>query len=195
VLPESIRVKLSTEAAGAISLTAVVARNTPVRELVEEILAVTGKDRERVRGVLQRGTLVSGATRFRWASVDAEAGEVDALLATFPDPDPTRIFAAERCLTAVLDGRRPIEISREAGMRKPVLRRSSFWDALMQAAAAGPLRYCEYSYRRRADRYRVEFSAGGRERLRAAARLVRYSALRRQIEEEALTGADLFVAR
>lgn len=195
MLPEIIRVKLSTEAAEAISLTAVVARDIPVRELVEEILAITGKDRDRVRGVLQRGTLVSGATRFRWAGVEADAGETDALLATFPDADPTRPFAAERCLAAILGGRRPIEVSRETGMRKPALRRSSFWDALMQAAAAGPPRYCEYSYRRRADRYRVEFPAAGRERLRAAARLVRYSTLRRQIEEEAPTGADLFVAR
>ncbi len=195
MLPETVRVKLSTEAAGTISLTAVVARDMTVRELAEEILAVTGKDSPRVAAILQRGTLVSGATRFRWAAIEAGASEVEVLLAAFPDSDPARAFAADRCLSAVLTGRRPIEISREAGLRKPLLRRSTFWDALMQAAAAGPLHYCEYSYRRRADRYRLELTPPERARLHAAARLVRYAGLRRQIQDEPVTGVDFFVAR
>ena len=135
-----------------------------------EILAVTGKDSPRVAAILQRGTLVSGATRFRWAAIEAGASEVEVLLAAFPDSDPARAFAADRCQSAVLTGRRPIEISREAGLRKPLLRRSTFWDALMQAAAAGPLHDCEYSYRRRADRYRLELTPPERARLHAAAR-------------------------
>ena len=48
-LPPTVRVKLSSEAAGSISLTPVVVQEFAIRELVENILAVTGKDEARVR--------------------------------------------------------------------------------------------------------------------------------------------------
>ena len=41
----------------------------PMRELVEHMLGVTGKDEARVRELLLRGTLVSGASRFRWTGM------------------------------------------------------------------------------------------------------------------------------
>jgi len=47
-LPPTVRVKLSSEAAGSISLTPVVVQEFAVRDLVENILAVTGKDESRV---------------------------------------------------------------------------------------------------------------------------------------------------
>ena len=46
-LPDRIRVKLSSEAAEGISITPVVAREMPLRELVEYMLGVTGKDAAR----------------------------------------------------------------------------------------------------------------------------------------------------
>jgi hypothetical protein len=194
-LPAILRVKLSTEAAGAIALTAVVAREMPVRDLVEEMLPFTGKDEERVRATLARGTLVSGGSRFRWTGFDAGAGEIRALLDSFPDSDPERAFDPGRCVCAVLEGRRrKIEIPREAGSRKRLLRRESFWDALT-AAVAGRVRYCEYSYRRRADRYRIEFTAADSRRLCAAAELLRYPALRSAVALEMVAAADLYVER
>src|SRR5437868_13250865 len=127
-LPDRIRVKLSSEAAESISITPVVVREMPVRELVEQMLGVTGKDEGRVRDLLLRGTLVSGASRFRWTGWEAEAAAIQELLRTFPDPEPGRSFARERCVRAILrGGRQAIEIPREAGLRKPMFRRGTFW--------------------------------------------------------------------
>ena len=71
-LPPTVRVKLSSEAAESISITPVVVQEMPVRELVEYMLGVTGKDEARIRELLLRGSLVSGASRFRWAGWDAD---------------------------------------------------------------------------------------------------------------------------
>src|SRR5450756_1325760 len=70
-LPPTVRVKLSSEAAESISITPVVVQEMPVRELVEYMLGVTGKDEARIRELLLRGSLVSGASRFRWTGWDA----------------------------------------------------------------------------------------------------------------------------
>src|SRR3954454_7583134 len=114
-LPPTIRVKLSSEAAGSISLTPVVAQELPLRELIEHMLGVTGKDEARIRELLLRGTLVSGASRFRWAGWAVDKGALGELLATFPDAEPDRAFAAERCVRVTLrGGRQAIEVRREA---------------------------------------------------------------------------------
>ena len=70
-LPPTVRVKLSSEAAESISITPVVVQEMPVGELVEYMLGVTGKDEARIRELLLRGSLVSGASRFRWTGWDA----------------------------------------------------------------------------------------------------------------------------
>jgi len=46
-LPATVRVKLSSEAAGSISITRVVVQDLPVRDLVEHMLGITGKDEAR----------------------------------------------------------------------------------------------------------------------------------------------------
>src|SRR5438552_10291377 len=131
-LPDTIRVKLSSEAAESISITPVVVQDIPIRELVEHMLGVTGKDAPRLHELLLRGTLVSGASRFRWAGWDADREAIGLLLKTFPDPDPRRPFSPEQCVRAALRGPgRRIEIPREIGARKPLFRRASFWDTLM----------------------------------------------------------------
>src|SRR5205807_2030704 len=99
-LPQTVRVKLSTEAAEAISITPVLVQELPVRELVEHMLGVTGKDESRIRELLLRGTVVSGASRFRWAGWEPELDSLRELLATFPDPEPERPFAGDRCVTS-----------------------------------------------------------------------------------------------
>jgi hypothetical protein len=195
-LPDRIRVKLSSEAAEGISITPVVAREMPLRELVEYMLGVTGKDQARVRELLLRGTLVSGASRFRWSGWEAEAPAVEELLRTFPDPEPSRPFLPERCVRAILrGGRQAIEIPREAGLRRRMFRRGTFWQTLLDAAAAGELRYHTYSYKDRADVYQCSFDAEGVDRLRGAAGLVTYTILRDRIRGEAFQTADLYVER
>ena len=195
-LPDTIRVKLSSEAAESISITPVVIQEIPARELIGHMLGVAGKDPARVRELLLRGTLVSGASRFRWNGWEAGRDEIEAVLATFPDRDPGRPFDAAHCSSAVLraPGRR-IEIPREAGSRKPLLRRTSFWDVLMQVAAAGGPRYVDYSYRERADVYSVPLSAAAVEQLRKAAELVKYTTLQQQIRAANLESVEFHVGR
>jgi hypothetical protein len=195
-LPESVRVKLSSEAADTISITPVVIRDIPVRELVEHMLGVTGKDAPRIHELLLRGTLVSGASRFRWTGWDADREAIESTLATFPDPDPKRPFSAELCVRASLraPGRR-IEIPREVGQRKPLFRRASFWDTLMGVVASSETHYVDYSYRERADYYSAALSLGGLERLRESAGLVKYTTLQQQIRQINLESVDLFVTR
>ena len=195
-LPQRVRVKLSSEAAGAISITPVVVQEFPLRELVEHMLGLAGKDEARIREILRRGALVSGASRFRWEGWEPELESLRELLATFPDADPARPFDAARCQRVVLCGvRQRVELPREALTRKPLFRRSSFWDALMEVVSARASSYAGYSYRDRADRYLREFNPAETERLRAASEAVRFSTLRDQIQRAAFVQADLYVAR
>jgi hypothetical protein len=195
-LPQTIRVKLSSEAAESIALTPVVVQEMAVRDLVEHVLAVTGKDMARIRDLLLRGTLVSGASRFRWAGWDAEPDGLSALLATFPDPEPLRPFSVNGCVRVILrGGRQAIEITRDAGTRKGMFQRRSFWDSLMAVTGCGPAEYLGYSYRDHADRYLREFTHAETEQLRSVSDGLRYTTLRDQIRMVAFGQAELFVKR
>jgi hypothetical protein len=195
-LPQTVRVKLSSEAAESISLTPVVIQELAVRELIEHMLGVTGKDVPRIREILLRGTLVSGASRFRWAGWEVDAAGLDDLLATFPDADPTRPFVAAHCIRAILrGGRQAIEVTREAGQRKSLFQRGTFWDLLMEVVAAAPSSYAGYSYRDRADRFVREFKLPEADRIRAGAGAVNYSTLRDLIRVTGFVQAELYVTR
>ncbi|MGA2742619.1 MAG: hypothetical protein ABSG65_34925 [Bryobacteraceae bacterium] len=195
-LPSTVRVKLSSEAAEGISITRVVVQDLPLRDLVEHMLGITGKNEARVRELLLRGALVSGASRFRWTGWEAELDGLRELLATFPGDDPARPFAAARCVRAVLrGGRQAIHIPREAGARKPLLRKASFWDVLMDLAAAGEMQYLHYSYKDRADCFRFDMPLAAAEKLRAAGEAVKYSSLREQIRSAGFVWAELYVER
>ena len=199
-LPDTVRVKLSSEAAEYISLTPVVVREMPVRELVEHMLGITGKDEARVRDLLLRGTLVSGASRFRWTGMETDPESVHALLGTFPDPQPARPFAGSRCVRVVLrTPRQPIGIPREIGASQGILRRllgrPSFWDLLMDIAVEGNPLYREYSYRDRADIYQLALDSPSVLRVREGARLVRYTALAAQIRNAIIESAEFCVLR
>jgi len=146
--------------------------------------------------LLLRGTLVSGASRFRWTGWDADLDALRELLATYPGDDPARPFASARCVRAVLrGGRQPIQIPREAGARKPLLRKASFWDVLMDLAAAGEMHYLHYSYKDRADCFRLDMPLAAAEKLRAAGEVVKYSSLREQIRSAGFVWAELYVER
>jgi hypothetical protein len=195
-LPQTVRVKLSSEAAEAISLTPVVVQELPIRELIEHMLGVTGKDDARIRELLLRGTLVSGASRFRWTGLAADAEAIREVLATFPDPDPSRPFAADRCVRAILrGGRQPIEIPREAAERKGLFQRKTFWDLLMDVVVGGRMAYSGYSYRERSDRYLCELTIPQAARLREGSNLVKYSTLSEQIRSVGFVSAELWVSR
>jgi hypothetical protein len=195
-LPETVRVKLSSEAAGSISITPVVVRDMATRELVELMLGITGKDAGRVRELMMRGTLVSGASRFRWSGWDPGLPALQELLATFPDSDPRLPFSVERCVRAVFHGGRAIvDVPRDAGQRHRFLRRNSLWDRLMALVAAMPVEYVDYSYRDRADRYRLAISAELSQALRASASMAAYTTLASQLQECQFETLELFVER
>jgi hypothetical protein len=196
MLPQTVRVKLSSEAAEAIALTPVVAQELPLRELIEHMLGVTGKDLPRMREVLLRGSMVSGASRFRWAGWAVEEAELAELLATFPEADPSRTFSAERCVRVVLrGGRAPIELRREQIDRKKLFQRATFWGLLMEVAGAASMRYAGYSYRDKADRFVRELNVLEADRLRAGSDGVKYNTLREQIRVGGFTSAEIFVTR
>jgi hypothetical protein len=173
-LPERVRVKLSSENAEAISLTPVVVQELPIRELIEHMLAVTGKDEPRIREFLLRGSLVSGASRFRWAGWEADLESLRELLATFPDPDPRRTFTAGQCMRVTLrGGRQAIELPRSALSRKSLFQRTCYWETLMEVIGSGAVVYAGYSYRERADRFLRERSSVRKQCAKAVSRAIR----------------------
>jgi hypothetical protein len=195
-LPPTVRVKLSSEAAESIALTPVVVQEFSMRELLEHVLGVTGKDEARIGELLLRGSLVSGASRFRWQGWEPDLEAVRELLRTFPDPDPSRAFAPAKCGRVVLrGGLRPIDLPREAASRKGIFRGRSFWDVLMQVAMREAAAYAGYSYKEHRDRYLRELAHADTEQLRAAANAVKYSTLREQLRSIAFTQMELFVER
>lgn len=195
-LPQALRVKLSSEEAGYLSMTPVVVQEMALRDLVELMLGVAGKDPERIADLLLRGVLVRGATRFRWQGFRADPAEVAELLAAFPDAEPGRPFVAGRCVRVALCGAHVrIEISREAGARRRWLRKRSFWDALMEEAAQATPEYCDYSYRERADRYRLRLTHPAVERLRRQATLLAYSTLEDRVRSGGFEAVEFFVTR
>lgn len=192
--PETIRVKISSEAAESISLTAVVVQEMTLGDLVEQMLAVTGKDQARIRDLLLRGSMVSGYSRFRWQGF--EAGGLDSLLAAFPDPDPTLPFRAERCVRVMLrHSTGSIVIAKDAGGKRRLLKRRSFWQVLMEAAQAGDLRYAGYSYRERADVYDMGVSATLRATLRESSGLLAYPTLEAQVRQASIATAEFLALR
>jgi len=199
-LPDTIRVKLSSEAAEYVSITPVVVQEMPVRDLVEHMLGITGKDEARVRDLLLRGTLVSGASRFRWTGLEAQPESIRTMLASFPDADPSRPLDAAQCMRVVLRGpRQPIGIPREIGTTRGVwariVRRRTFWDLLMEIASAGNPQYNAYSYRDRADVYQLALGGAEVQRIREGARLVPFTALQSQIRVVPIEAAEFYTLR
>ena len=195
-MPERIQTKISSEAAGSISFAPVVRREITSAELLEAILRVTGKDAARVCEVLRQGTVVNGASRFRWQSIEAGPEEVARAMDAFPDPQPGRPFDAGRCVRArLLGGRAPIDLDRQAASSKSWFARSSFWQVLMEAAARLPLVYQQYSYAERADVYLADLPLEAACVLREQARLLRYSALEAAVREYAYQRLELWVER
>jgi hypothetical protein len=115
-----------------------------------------------VRQILRAGSVTFHAYRYSWNGFQLEEHELTVLLARFPDADPSRAFRPEACTMVLVAGGSPprplLELERAAIARKRLLRRRSFWDALLGAAQSGLLSYDGYSYQWRADLYRLTLS-------------------------------------
>lgn len=195
-LPETIRVRLSSEEAGAISMTPVLSREMPLRELVELMLDFTGKDPLRVHELLLRGSLVIGASRYRWTGWDADLGELTEMLGVLPSPQPERLFDPDHCVRLILHGPAlRLEIAKRSLCERRFLRSRSFWDALMEIASERQLAYAGYSYRERADRYRLDISASLASRLASSASLLRYTRLGEHFRDGTVERIEFLVER
>ena len=195
-LPETIPAKISSEAAGYISMSPVARQELPLVDLVERILAVTGKDACRIREILARGSFVSGSSRYRWEAVEADEAGLGALLARFPDPEPERPFEASRCTLVVLRGARgTVEIGHEVAAKRRLLRRRNYWDVLIPSLAALSPRYDRYSYAERADVYVVTLPQEAALGLQQEAELLRYTTVIQQVRRLVPESAELFVER
>jgi hypothetical protein len=193
-LPDPVRVKISSEAAGYVSLTPVVAQELPLRELLEYAASAAGADASRVAEILKRGSLVAAASRFRWEPLDARLEEVAARLAELPRPEPSRPFDESRCERAALLGKGVrVEFSRDTARQRRLLRRQSFWGELTAAVPAPA--YVDYLYRERCDRYRSPLDAGQRAAIAAAARLLPHRGLALQVRTAAHEAVEFVVKR
>lgn len=186
--------KLSSENAESIALTAVVSQEMPVLELTEHLLGVTGKDPARIRELLLRGTLVAGGTRFRWAGWPVSLAEVDTLLESFPDPDPSRAFNAERCNRVVLvtEGG-PIGFTPQIASKRGWFARRHFWQALLEECAG--VEYVDYVYRERADRYRAALSREAANRVTRQSKLLQHRQLGGRIRNAIVQSVEFYCIR
>jgi len=183
-LPETIPVKFTEEDAEYISVRPVKRQTFRLRELVDMVLCVTGRDLPRVQQILRTGTVVYHFYRYKWQGFDADCSELAQLLAEFPadfpEGDPRRVFQPKACTVALLEsavaGRAPVEIERAAAKKKPLFAARSFWDCLLELANQQTVgdhsnpdtqqdqpnhskppapEYAGYSFARRGDLYRV----------------------------------------
>ena len=163
-------------------MSAVTRIDLPLLELAAKILGVCGKDPGRVASILRRGTLVSGDARYRWQPLHASDGELAALLGRFPDHDPDLAFDASCCIRMEFrGGRGEFEITREAGQRRRLFRRKTFWDeALVLVESLSP-RCLRYSYSDEADVFVADLTAPARETLGRLGALLRYTSLEAQL--------------
>lgn len=190
--PEAISVRYTEEEAGYVSIRPVVRQTFRFPDLLGLVLSVTGRHPARIRQILRSGSVSFHSYRYWWDGFQVEEHELEALLAGFPDSEPSREFRAEACTAALVeaggspprpDSSEPhpvLELDRAGASRTRLFRRRSFWDALL-AAASGSLAYDGYSYVWRADLYRLDLSSELRSLLATAAKSLAPRDLRRDL--------------
>jgi hypothetical protein len=166
-LPNQIPLRYSDEDAGYDSLRPVVNQTFRLNELIDMLVSVVGKDAGRVRQTLRAGSVVFNGYRYTWDGLSAEVNEIAALLAAFPDDDPSRAFDPVQCSAVLLESgggtqRRVAEISRQDASTKKWFSQHSPWKVLVNFAASEPPRYEKYSHARHADLFRhaISFDRG-----------------------------------
>jgi len=162
-LPETIPVRYTEEEAEYLSVRPVVRQTFRLQELIDMVLGVTGKDLARIQQILRSGTVVFHFYRYWWQGFEADAEELAAMLARFPDADHTREFQAEECTAVLLESggeppRHSFEIRRDMASRKGLFRSRSFWDHLLALGQEQAPTYQGYSYLRHADFFQLAIS-------------------------------------
>jgi hypothetical protein len=168
--PDPIPVRYTEEEAEYMNIRPVVRQPFRPRELVDMILAVTGKDTQRIRQILHSGTLVFHNYRYWWPGFTPDDASLESLLREFPDADPARIFSSAACTAVLLDmgghlPQRPVEWTRKFLEQRRWLARRTLWNSLAALAAHKPPLYLSYSYEFRADLYALAPAEDERARL------------------------------
>jgi hypothetical protein len=197
-LPEAIAVRYTEEEAGYVSFRPVVRQSFRPDELLDMVLSVTGKDPARIRQIFRSGTVVFHFYRYWWTGFDVDETELAALLARFPDPDPSRQFRSADCTTVAIESgatppRPAVEVHREAISRPGLFRRRTLWDALLAELASTPLAYQDYSFAHHADLYRLDLTAESRARLAAAAASLAPRIMRKDLQAIGQASRVVFV--
>lgn len=197
-LPETIPVRFTEEEAEYVSIRPVRRQIFKLRELVDMILCVTGKDLKRVQQILRTGTVVFHFYRYWWQGFETDAAELSMVLAEFPADDPSRAFRADACtiiaLESAVKGRQPLDVKKADANRKSLFASRSFWEcSLALAEAPQEIKYAGYSFSRRADLYRVELSDEQAARLQRNAGKCASRALRGAVEAVGLVARVVFV--
>ncbi len=159
-LPETIAMRFTEEDAGYVTVRPVVKQVFRLAELVDMVLSVTGKNISRVHQIFRAGTVAYNGYRYRWDGFTAEASELSALLAPFPDDDPSRPFDVAAATTVAIEigggtQRVLIEITRQEALARRLFHKLRPWEVLTNAARLSAPRYEKYSHARRADLYRL----------------------------------------
>lgn len=163
-LPETIAVRFTEEDAGYVTVRPVVKQTFRIAELTDMVVSVTGKDVSRVKQIFRAGTIVYNGYRYWWGGFDSDVSELAAVLAAFPDDDPSRPFdfAAVTSLSLETGGgtqRSHIGISRQEASAKRLFHKKSPWEILRKAACESTPRYEKYSHSQRADIYHLHLSS------------------------------------
>lgn len=80
-----VTVKTSSEATDNVNLAQVLQHKMPLRELVELMLPITGRDFARIQTRLHSGSLVRRTVRYRWEPLTITGEELAALLGQMHD--------------------------------------------------------------------------------------------------------------
>ena len=158
-LPEQIQMRYTEDEAGYLSVRPVVKQVFRLHELADMVISIAGKDPARVQQIFRSGTAVYHGYRYWWEGIAAETSEIEALLAPFPDDDPSRPFEPSKATAALLEiggGTQchVVEILREETSEKKFLARISPWQVLLRDAESHAPHYQKYSHARHADLFR-----------------------------------------
>ncbi|MCL4783940.1 MAG: hypothetical protein KJZ70_12970 [Bryobacterales bacterium] len=190
-----VRIRVSSEDAGAISMSRVQNRETPVAELVTWIVSVTGKDVPRIEEILKRGSFVLGLSRMRWEAASDTACLRD-ILDSLPDDWPDRPFEEAKVREIVVTAStRKIAIPGEVARARRWFRGKSFLGRWLSSEALPRPVYERYDYRERADRFRAPIAAEAMSAFREAVELLPSGALRGALRMHAPTSVTLLLPR
>jgi hypothetical protein len=197
-LPETIPVRFTEEEAEYVSIRPVRRQIFKLRELVDMILSVTGRDLPRVQQILRTGTIVYHFYRYWWQGFETDPAGLSAVLAEFPPDDPSRAFDFRACTAIVLESamktRPSIDVDKKDADHESLFASRSFWDCLLALAEVPQeIKYGGYSFARRADLYRVELSAEQAASLQRNAAKFASRALRGAIETMGAVARVVFV--